>query len=86
MKRLDAAPDGGIVTARQKFASQADPAVLAEVRAIADEDGRQLQAVIEDALRDYVAARRGGHVRREVLDHLDASVRDNAALYERLAR
>lgn len=73
------------MAAREKFASQADPELLAEVRAIAEEDGRQLQSVIEDALRGYVAERRGERPRREVLDHLEASVAERRALYRRLA-
>jgi len=71
---------------REKFASQADPDLLAEVRAIAAEDGRQLQAVIEDALRSYVATRRGERPRREVLEHLESTVAENRELYRRLAR
>jgi hypothetical protein len=71
---------------REKFASQADPELLAQVRAIAAEDGRQLQAVIEDALRSYVAARRGEQPRREVLEHLESTVAENRELYRRLAR
>jgi metal-responsive CopG/Arc/MetJ family transcriptional regulator len=43
----------------QKFASQAPSELLDEVRKIAREDGRQPQAVIEDALRAYVDERRG---------------------------
>jgi len=48
-----------MTAARQKFASQAPADLLEEVRQIAREDGRQLQAVIEDALRAYVDERRG---------------------------
>lgn len=73
------------MSAREKFASQADPALLAEVRAIAAEDGRQLQVVIEDALRGYVEERRGQRPRREVLEHLEATVAENRELYRRLA-
>jgi hypothetical protein len=74
------------MTTREKFASQADPELLAQVRAIAAEDGRQLQAVIEDALRDYVSSRRGERPRREVLEHLEATVAEHRELYRRLAQ
>lgn len=40
--------------AREKFASQADPSLLSAIRQIAESEGRQLQVVIEEALRDYV--------------------------------
>jgi metal-responsive CopG/Arc/MetJ family transcriptional regulator len=70
---------------RQKFASQAPVDLLDEVREIAREDGRQLQAVIEDALRSYVQQRRGERPRTEVLAHLQASVAEHRELYRRLA-
>lgn len=70
---------------RQKFASQAAPELLQAVRAIAEEEGRQLQAVIEEALREYVARKRGERPRLQVLAHLQASVERNRELYRRLA-
>lgn len=70
---------------KQKFASQAPEELLDEVREIAREDGRQLQAIIEDALRAYVEQRRGQRPRAEVLAHLQASVAEHRELYRRLA-
>lgn len=70
---------------KQKFASQAPKELLDEVREIAREDGRQLQAIIEDALRAYVEQRRGQRPRAEVLAHLQASVAEHRELYRRLA-
>jgi len=40
--------------AREKFSSQAAPEVLAALRQIAESQGRQFQAVLDDALRDYI--------------------------------
>ena len=71
---------------RQKFASQASAEVLEAVRAIAHEDGRQMQVVIEEALREYVERRRGEHPREQVLAHLQASVEQHRELYRRLAQ
>ncbi len=70
---------------RQKFASQAAPEVLEALRSIADEEGRQLQVVIEQALREYVERKRGERPREEVLAHLQASVERHRGLYRRLA-
>ncbi|HWB71669.1 MAG TPA: hypothetical protein VG452_05585 [Egibacteraceae bacterium] len=70
---------------RQKFASQAAPEVLEALRSIAAEEGRQLQAVIEQALREYVERKRGERPREEVLAHLQASVERHRHLYRRLA-
>jgi hypothetical protein len=71
---------------RQKFASQAAPDVLEAVRSIADEEGRQLQAVIEQALREFVERKRGEQPRAAVLAHLEASVERHRDLYRRLAQ
>ena len=46
-----------MVAQREKFSSQASPELLAEVRKIAKDDGRHFQAVLEDALRDYIEGR-----------------------------
>lgn len=73
------------MTERQKFASQAPPALLEEVRSIADEEGRQLQSVIEEALREYVERKRGERPRDAVLAHLQASIEQHRELYRRLA-
>jgi hypothetical protein len=71
---------------REKFASQASPEVLAAVREIAATEGRQLQSVIEDALRDYVERKRGERPREAVLAHLRDSIAEHRTLYERLAQ
>jgi hypothetical protein len=39
---------------REKFSSQAAPEVLAALRQIAEAQGRQFQAVLDEALREYV--------------------------------
>ena len=41
-------------TVREKFSSQAAPEVLAALRQIAESQGRQFQAVLDEALRDYI--------------------------------
>jgi prophage maintenance system killer protein len=41
---------------RVKFTTQAYPSVLADVRAVASEEGRQFQAVVEEALRAFMDA------------------------------
>jgi hypothetical protein len=74
------------MVARVKFASQADPQVLAEVRAIAHEEGRQFQAVVEEALKDWVDKKRAGHTRPEVVAHLKATIERNRELYRNLAQ
>ena len=43
-----------MTTVREKFSSQAAPEVLEALRRIADAQGRQFQAVLDEALRDYI--------------------------------
>jgi hypothetical protein len=39
---------------REKFSSQASPEVLAALRQIAESQGRQFQAVLDEAMQDYI--------------------------------
>ena len=56
------------------------------MRKIANDDGRQFQAVLEDALRTYIEGRSQRKVRPEVMAHFWASVEKNYRLGELLAR
>mgnify|MGYP001302717689 CR=1 FL=1 len=69
-----------------KFATQADPKVLEEVRAIATREGKQLQNVIDEALRDFIEKRKRGKPRPEVLTALGESLAEYDALYRELAK
>ena len=70
---------------RQKFSSQASPELLAAMREIARREGRHFQAVLEDAMRSYIAAK-GQRVRPKVMDHYRASREENRQLYKPLAQ
>ncbi len=74
-----------MVARREKFSSQASPDLLQGMREIARKDGRQFQAVLEDAMRDYIASKAQENVRPEVMAHYRASVERNRRLYELLA-
>ena len=45
---------------REKFSSQAAPEVLAALRQIAENQGRQFHAVLDEALRDYIYRQQKG--------------------------
>ncbi|NJD89232.1 MAG: hypothetical protein FIB05_14625 [Betaproteobacteria bacterium] len=75
-----------MTAALRKFATQADPRVLEEVRAIAAREGKQLQAVIDEALRDFIDKRKRGKPRPEVLTALGESLAEYDALYRALAK
>ncbi len=71
---------------REKFSSQVDPELLAGMRKIASDDGRQFQAVLEDAFRAYIEGRSQRKVRPEVMAHARASMERNRELLELLAQ
>lgn len=70
----------------QKFSSQARPELLDEVRRLASEEGRQFQAVLDEALCEWVERKRGVVPRREVIAHAKASIARHRSLYEDLAK
>lgn len=70
---------------RQKFSSRVDAELLAALGEIARRDGRRLNAVLEDAMRDYIAARMAQKPRPSVMAHFEASVEKNRRLGETLA-
>lgn len=75
-----------MATTREKFSSQADPELLAALRDIARTEGRHFQAVLEDAMQQYLESRAQGKVRPEVMAHYRASVERHRRLYELLAQ
>ncbi len=71
---------------KEKFSSQASPEVLAELRKIAEAEGRQLQSVLDEAMRDYIERKRKGRPRRHVLAAFADSLEEFDDLYRRLAK
>ena len=72
-------------TALKKFATQVDPDILATVRGIAKTEGRQLQALIDEALADLIEKRRQANPRAHVMAAYEASHEKYAGLYKKLA-
>ncbi len=72
--------------ALQKFSSQAAPDVLDAMREIATREGRLFQAVLDEAMREYIERKTSGRPRREVLEAFEASLKDFDELYAELAR
>ena len=71
---------------RESFSSQASPDLLAAMRKAARDEGRHFQAVLEDAMREYLDNRAQPKVRPEVMAHYRASLVKNRRLYELLAQ
>lgn len=69
-----------------KFATQADPEVLAALRKIAGQEGRQLQALVDEALRGYIEQKQGKSPRPRIMQSLHDSMAQYDSLYRALAR
>ncbi len=74
------------MSAKEKFATQVNPEVLAAIRGIAHGEGRQLQALIDEALRDLIEKRKNGRPRAHVMSAYGTSHEKYAELYQKLAR
>jgi predicted transcriptional regulator len=72
--------------AREKFSSQAAPDVLLALRQIAENQGRQFQAVLDDALRDYIDRQQKECPRRHVMAAFASSLDEFDHLYRELAK
>jgi hypothetical protein len=70
---------------REKFATQVDTDILKAVRAIAQEEGRQIQALVDEALSDLVEKRRNARPRPHVMAAYQASHEKFGSLYKKLA-
>jgi hypothetical protein len=70
----------------RKYSSQADPKLLDAMQDIADREGRQLQAVIGEALQEYLARRQHQPPRRAVLEAFQESLRERDDLYRKLSK
>ncbi len=71
---------------REKFSSQAAPEVLAALRELAASQGRQFQAVLDDALRDYLDRHQRERPRRHVMASFASSLEEFDSLYRELAK
>ena len=74
------------VMALVKVSTQVEQKLLRDMRAIAKEEGRQLQAIFDEAFKDYIDKRKGSQPRANVMAHYKASVARFGPLYERLAK
>jgi hypothetical protein len=71
--------------AREKFATQVDAKVLRKIRKLAQQEGRQLQVLVEEALTDLLDKRLGVKPRASVMSAYLRSVERFGPLYKKLA-
>lgn len=79
-------PESVMSASKEKFATQVNSEILAEVRALAHSEGRQLQALVDEALADLIEKRRNTRPRPHVMSAYDASHERFAELYRKLAK
>ncbi|MGY6214242.1 hypothetical protein ACW73L_03680 [Methylolobus aquaticus] len=71
---------------REKFSSEAASEVLAALRRIAEGQGCQFQAVLDEALRDYDDRQQREHPRRHLMDSFTSSLDEFDSVYRELAK
>ena len=71
---------------REKFATQVNSEILAIVRNIAQSEGRQLQALVDEALTDLIEKRKNLRPRENVMATYVASHEKYSELYQKLAK
>ena len=70
---------------RVKFATQVKAEILAAVRTLAQNEGRQLQALMDEALADLVEKHKNAKPRPHVIGAYLASHEKYGPLYKKLA-
>ena len=71
--------------AREKFATQVNSEILSAVRNLAQTEGRQLQALVDEALADLIEKRKQNRPRAHVMAAYQASHEKFGPLYKKLA-
>jgi predicted transcriptional regulator len=72
-------------SARETLATQVNSELLARVRDLAQSEGRQLQALVDEALADLIEKRDQGKPRAAVMAAYQASHERFSTLYKKLA-
>jgi hypothetical protein len=70
---------------REKFATQVNSEILAAVRLLADKEGRQIQALVDEALADLLEKHKNARPRPHVMGAYLASHDKYGPLYKKLA-
>ena len=71
---------------REKFATQMDSAMLADLRALAKKEGRQMQSLIEEAVGRLIVDRNKGKVEPDFAVLMKRNHDRYAPVFEKLAK
>ncbi len=69
---------------REKFATQVNSEILSAVRTLADSEGRQLQALVDEAFADLIEKHKNAKPRPHVMGAYLATHEEYGTLYEEL--
>jgi hypothetical protein len=83
--KVDIEDEGEFQMAREKFATQVDIEILTAVRTLAQKEGRQLQALVDEALSDLIEKHKQARPRPHVMGAYLASHEKYGPLYKKLA-
>lgn len=77
-----------MLVTREKFTTQVDAQLLESVRKLAKSEGRQIQAIVEDALREHLELKNSSQVRgrKHVMDAYLKSTERYPGVYNKLAQ
>ena len=70
---------------RTKFATQVNSEILSAVRSLSEKEGRQLQALVDEAFADLIEKRKNAKPRPSVMGAYLASHEKYGPLYKKLA-
>lgn len=70
----------------RKFSSQANPEILNILHQIADDEGRKLHSVLDEAFRDYLNKKGLAINKRKVVTQFAKSLQEFDELYKELAK
>lgn len=76
----------GFDAPRKKFATQMDAHLLEQLRRYAKSEGRQIQAILEDAVRAHLADKQGYQMRADVKAAQERVLNRYAETFEALAK
>ena len=77
--------EGVVSQAREKFATQVKSELLSAVRTLAEQEGRQIQALVDEALADLIEKHKNAKPRPHVMGAYLASHEKYGELYKKLA-
>ncbi|HEX7359153.1 MAG TPA: hypothetical protein VF283_01550 [Bryobacteraceae bacterium] len=70
---------------REKFATQVNSEILVSVRKLAEKEGRQIQALVDEAFADLIEKHKNAQPRAHVMGAYLASHERFGRLYKKLA-